>query len=505
MNKKLDLRNRRTLTLVILSIVLTMVITFTATLYIKSNNFRLLKGQAAETKKSDQICGVDDSKNFVVVSGSIIQNFGDRGPAKITFTSGNKSYSKELTIGSGSYTNFSYKLPKGSYDMTITKDGFNTYENKINEESNLKITLFNSKYSDIIESNHLYYNVYYDYYKDGTLHIRTDGTPGGDFSPSYDNVLATDISKTSVLGNIVERQLAKNGVSPDFSSSSSGSVDLSELFHVVWNLLYSNVIGSNNSGDLLNIGGDIRVKLLQYREMLENGQCMGEDAGTSPCNDANVYGLWHTADDAITAVDCILSIPMNTKVIIDDDVSVLVDHSLSSVVSEELTIPASVKNIGVAEFMLSSIGTLNFNASVDEIPASLLANSKVGSVNLKEDIKSIGESAFANSSLNSIVLPNEIISIGSSAFENNNLTEIILPGTLTSIGSSAFSENKLKEIILPGTLTSIGFSAFSDNPLTSITVHELTDSEGNVINSKTRFNKAWTNYGFPSELMPTSN
>ena len=73
----------------------------------------------------NNVCNVvADNENFLTFSGTIIEDFGDEGTALITIKNDNMVLTKEVTVKSDEYTNFNYVLPRGNYDVTVTKDGY---------------------------------------------------------------------------------------------------------------------------------------------------------------------------------------------------------------------------------------------------------------------------------------------------------------------------------------------------------------------------------------------
>ena len=128
---------------------------------------------------------------------------------------------------------------------------------------------------------------------------------------------------------------------------------------------------------------------------------------------------------------------------------------------EEITLPSTLKTIGMGAFMgCTSLRTVNFEDN--------------------SQLTSIGDSAFtACSSLTSITILEGVTSIGSSAFEDcSSLTSVTIPKSVTSIGSSAFEDcSSLTSITIPSNVTSIGNYAFRDC-YKLVEVYDLTGSEG---------------------------
>ena len=193
---------------------------------------------------------------------------------------------------------------------------------------------------------------------------------------------------------------------------------------------------------------------------------------------------------------------------------------------EEITIPDTVKNMGVSAFFCnyslksvtlgSGLASLSDKAfaccnalKIIEIPAHIQT---IGSgafeytvsmteVNFAPDssLVQIGGSAFAVSGLQTVEIPSSVIAIGDEAFLKNfmlssvtfgdnsnlqmigesafaydaNLIAIQLPEHLSQIGSYAFQETGLNTITIPSAVTTLGAGAFAScHSLTEIKVEK---------------------------------
>ncbi len=151
-----------------------------------------------------------------------------------------------------------------------------------------------------------------------------------------------------------------------------------------------------------------------------------------------------------------------------------------------ITIPDSVRFIGVAAFIESGIISLDIPDTVQTVGAGLFDGcTALTSVHLPKSMRSLDtvrhesvstetHAFFGNcSSLTSITIPEGVTSIGSGAFRScTSLTSITIPEGVTSIESSTFSNcTSLTSITIPDGVTYIGWDAFSDcTSLTSITI-----------------------------------
>lgn len=109
-------------------------------------------------------------------------------------------------------------------------------------------------------------------------------------------------------------------------------------------------------------------------------------------------------------------------------------------------------------------------------PYCLKNTPKLKSITLPDSMKYIGMNNFVGSSIESIKIPKKVYYIGESAFENTviNSVEFEKGSELKTIKESAFKGcSNLKSIVIPASVTTIGTFAFWDcTNLTSVTFEE---------------------------------
>lgn len=131
-----------------------------------------------------------------------------------------------------------------------------------------------------------------------------------------------------------------------------------------------------------------------------------------------------------------------TSVVISSGITSIGSYAFSGSDITSVTIPTSVKSIGVGAFRNCA---------------------KLTGVVIPSGVTSIANLTFAGcSSLSSVTILGSVTSIGNMAFENcSALAGITLPANLTSIGSSAFSGcSKLVAVTIPSGVTEIPYNAF---------------------------------------------
>jgi len=242
--------------------------------------------------------------------------------------------------------------------------------------------------------------------------------------------------------------------------------------------------------------------------------------GTTPASGAFRYD----SDDA-SAVKI-------EKLVLGDGVTSIGGSAFEYNAITELTIPASVTNLGttVGSVVIGSVfsgnpintltiekcttnvcnpGTngggywnLNFgnkltNLTIESgvIPESAFWNSGVVNLTLGEGVTSIGVDAFgANSITGELVIPNGITTIPTNAFYNNNLTSVIIPNSVKTLGDLSFYGNQLTEIEIPSSVTSIGDRVFASQ----------IDSNGNATLSSILINRTEQDF-LTNVIVPTGS
>lgn len=156
--------------------------------------------------------------------------------------------------------------------------------------------------------------------------------------------------------------------------------------------------------------------------------------------------------------------------IISEGVTLIDRSGCSSLGLTSVTLPSSLRTIGIAGFIGNNMKTLNIPNGVTTIGVSAFVTGELETVTIPASVTTIGDSAFAANKIYSLVLSNGVVDIGSQAFVNNRLTSITLPSSVRTIGMNAFAWNYLTTVKIPKTVTSIAAGAFQNNRLTSITV-----------------------------------
>ena len=147
---------------------------------------------------------------------------------------------------------------------------------------------------------------------------------------------------------------------------------------------------------------------------------------------------------------------------------------------EKITIPNSIKSIGLAAFDDTGVynnksnwqdgalyigqclidGTMH---AYDEISGEYESLDKVkGDYAIKDGTKVIAEGAFdACDSLTSVIIPSSVEEVSNAAFRHcSSLKNVTIPNSITRIGDDAFMWSNIEEIEIPSSVTSIGEQAF---------------------------------------------
>ena len=152
---------------------------------------------------------------------------------------------------------------------------------------------------------------------------------------------------------------------------------------------------------------------------------------------------------------------------------------------KEVTIPASIKDIGLSAFegstnltkvtilgaskikqstfsRCSNLESVSLNNEITEIGGSAFDGCyKLKTVNMPTNLKKIERDAFRSTKLEgSLVIPKNVTYIGDEAFADTAITDIIIPESAKKIGEGAFKATKLFSVILPEGLTEIESKMF---------------------------------------------
>lgn len=476
---------------VIVTVIIIILIIVLATIFMMFiNNTSKLKGQIVE--EEEETCTVSslDQESYMTVSGSIIKNEGGTATSEIKFEGDGITFTKELDTSSSNATEFLYNIPRGTYTFSIISDGYQTYSKTISDDvnnelitlySNAHPTLYSSGAIISYSSGAIISNQYYKYYTDGTLYIYQEG-------------YQTDVELSSALYSVVTNILNKYNTPLNITDSGI-SGDILQLaaflsFPCVIGSDYWSVVQESTAG---------RASYIDSYNKIDSGICNDNNLDDSACeNVKKIKQFFGSLEKGKRAISIILSIPINTDVVIDDSVKTLYDCALIGTVDDDFDLPEQIASIGDSSFYMVKYNTLRIPGTFETAP--LFMSSLINNIIIEEGVETLVSSAFANLNMDkhnyaSVSLPSTLKTISDSAFRKAYINNINLQEGLESIESEAFNKTQLSSITIPSTVTSIGSNAFANiTTLTEVTVN------GN----KTRFNNNWNDIGFPSNLMPTN-
>lgn len=178
-----------------------------------------------------------------------------------------------------------------------------------------------------------------------------------------------------------------------------------------------------------------------------------------------------------------------TSVVIENGVTSVGDHAFYDCSNvKTVSIPGSVKSIGINAFAGCDLKTITVPEGVETIKYSAFANCSslehvilpstvstiqfsafndcraLKEVNIPQKVTKLEDYIFYNCALTNIEIPSGVESIGKGAFYGcSGLTTITIPNGVKSIGNYAFQGcSGLTIIEIPGAVTSIGYNAFKN-------------------------------------------
>jgi hypothetical protein len=109
---------------------------------------------------------------------------------------------------------------------------------------------------------------------------------------------------------------------------------------------------------------------------------------------------------------------------------------------ENLTLKSTVKFTGTSHFTpcSSTLKTVTIEDGITVIPTSCFANcGKITEITIPASVINIGDNAFYNTSLKNLVIPDGVQTIGIQAFRGTQLTNVSIPASVTVIWENAFN------------------------------------------------------------------
>ncbi len=171
-----------------------------------------------------------------------------------------------------------------------------------------------------------------------------------------------------------------------------------------------------------------------------------------------------------TGTDTAVEIP---SAINEMPVTAIAQNAFSYKSIESVTIPGSVRSIGIFAFeCCTSLSSVSLGNGIESIGDNAFYKCPITAIEIPGSVWNIGDNAFRNcTSLSSVTLGDGIESIRSSAFQGCPITAIEIPGSVRSIGTDAFYDcSSLSSVTLGDGIESIGSKAFSQCPITAIEI-----------------------------------
>lgn len=453
-----------------------------------------LKGQITNEKENKEesneiaTCNVT-SENYITVSGNITQDSGSTGNALITIKEDNIVFTKEVMVSTDTYNQFKFTLPKGTYQMSITKEGYDEETDTIDKDKVYEsISLHNNSVGEVIAEGQVGDNVYYKYYQTGLLSVTGSGNiwENSDLTFNFadpSSALSGNAQYYNgfILQDIVYKVMENNGVT------------LSDETKAMFNqsMPFGGFISQNVSKT--EIVSQYGAMFQQYLDQLKVTECT-VDSTSEDCQDlVGMMQMFGSKENTIKFFEILLDkqkLPMQTSLDLSKDIT-----SLSTAL-----VGTTMKDMDLSNISTFNLSNCNINnltvQNIETIPSHYLTGVTYKNLIIPEGVKYISDYAFYTDIENKVsttepatlVLPSTLKTIGDWAFGSNNITAITFQEGLTSIGDTAFYHNDITSVILPKSLETLGQLAFLGNDISYIEINSNINSSEETVLDSVNFN-----------------
>lgn len=132
------------------------------------------------------------------------------------------------------------------------------------------------------------------------------------------------------------------------------------------------------------------------------------------------------------------------KVSLPDSIKEVEERAFAFTNIEFLKLPKDLENVGKRAFACINIKDLVLPEKIRRIEEAAFINNsklKISELTIPASVKFIGISAFENCKLSKLILNEGLEEIGDAAFAKNNLREVVLPNSLKILAPGAFKQN----------------------------------------------------------------
>ena len=192
---------------------------------------------------------------------------------------------------------------------------------------------------------------------------------------------------------------------------------------------------------------------------------------SAQANAVESFGYTVHSDGTATVTGCVGTCPTSLTIpatLGSRSVTAVADWAFGNKSLTTVTIPSSVKSIGVGAFATNQLVEFTIPSSVNSIASRAFTANQLATISIPPSVTSLGDSVFANNKLTSISIPATLTELKETVFYGNLLTSVTIPTSVTTIGRGAFAANKLDTVVVPASVVSLDTLAFAYNKLASV-------------------------------------
>lgn len=259
-------------------------------------------------------------------------------------------------------------------------------------------------------------------------------------------------------------------------------------------------ISAFGENDLTNINFNNKVKYIQNKAFISNeltslnlpnsvivigdlafGSNSLLDSVEIPNNVEYLSGFNYTNISSITIPNSVkeigiyafLGVPL-TSLNIPNSVEAIRNYAFSETSLTSLTLGTNLTRMDTYAFfnIKSTIDSVVIPSGISTISIGAFSDTKITNLTIGDNVETIGEGAFFKSYIKNLTwgTKGKLKVIDNYAFQNIATSSVDIPSGVTKIGNAAFVYGSETTVNIPDTVTTIGYSAFSGSKITTANI-----------------------------------